>query len=409
MNEYTITCIFVCLHRQVILFEWNCTNYSPVKHTKSAQWTAVSWGPFVTSRLGVQGGCYRTFVPWCSELCRNVHIHFSSARRQVKTESVSQCLCVVAAASGSGSDGGRGSLGDEIRKALANNNTASAAASGALAKRALSGGDAATDELGESSDTQSAGGGSSSSARHGRHLAHVTYPKDSDKQKLLDLIRPQSNDDVNKRAQLRVKKVTSKKYSDTDSSSSGSEPSSPHFSARPDSFGGGDSVRSSMRSSSAVSSEGRMTIVTESYISDIDTISVTTEPPQETPIMVPHANKPALTSPGASNAKTTTAKTTSKSLKPAAKKANSPDIATAPLPTSPSVLSEYEPAETLVLHKMINHRRGDAGSSDSDSDFTTEQITKVKFRRVSKKGQRSRSPSPESRREEASKTSTSKG
>ncbi len=308
-------------------------------------------------------------------------------------------MCFIVAVSGSGSDGGRSSIGEEIKKALSNNNASPVA-------RRLAGpgpaAGAAGEEVAESSDTQSAGASSPPQRKHHpRQVADVSFPRDSDTQKLFDLIRPKSTEEVDgARTQLQVKKVTSKKYSDSESSTSGSEPGSPNISLRPESsFGCSDSVRSSLRSSSAVSSDGRMTIVTESYISDIDTLSVMSELPQETPIMIPGAKK-ETTAIGGQQAQSRTVSAADAKL-PAQK---SPDpVIERPLSSSQnlnssSTLGEYEPAETLVLHKVINNRRGEGGSSDSEDDFTTEQITKVKFRRVSKRsGPRSRSPSPESR------------
>ena len=286
----------------------------------------------------------------------------------------------------------------------------------------------APDELGESSDTQSMGTASSPRYRkhnhHPRDISDVTYPKDSDRQKLFDLIRPKSVDEAEASPQLQVKKVVSKKYSDSESSTSGSEPSSPNISTRPDSsFGYSDSVRSSIRSSSAVSSDGRMTIVTESCISDIDTLSMMSEMPQETPIMVPRANQEKMSTAnhkssntsihsggGRSTSNVTNLPTCSASntFKSSDSVIDHPSHSSQSL-NSNSTLDDYEPAETVVVHKVISSRRRDSMSSDSDEDFTTEQITKVKFRRVSKKGQWSRSPSPESRQgQSSSKTSTPK-
>ena len=272
---------------------------------------------------------------------------------------------------------------------------------------------ATQDELGESSDTQSMG--AASSPRHRKHnhyardISDVSYPKDSDRQKLLDLIHPKSADEV-EASPHQVKRVVSRRYSESDSSSSGSEPSSPNVSIRPESsFCYSDSVRSSIRSSSAVSSDGRMTIVTESCISDIDTISMMSEMPQETPIMVPGANQEKVTSANHLSASTSVhsvgalPRSGSSTFKSSDSVIDHPSHSSQ-IVKSNSSLDEYEPAETVVVHKVINNRRRDSMSSDSDDDFTTEQITKVKFRRVSKKGPRSRSPSPES----SSKTSTSK-
>ena len=273
---------------------------------------------------------------------------------------------------------------------------------------------ATQDEPDESSDTQSMGAASSPRHRkhnhHARDISDVSYPKDSDRQKLLDLIHPKSADEVEASPPRQVMRVVSRRYSESDSSSSGSEPSSPNISIRPESsFGYSDSVRSSIRSSSAVSSDGRMTIVTESCISDIDTISMMSEMPQETPIMVPGANEEKVTSANHVSASTSVhsvgalPRNGSSTFKSSDSVIDHPSHSSQ-IVNSNSTLDEYEPAETVVVHKVINNRRRDSMSSDSDDDFTTEQITKVKFRRVSKKGPRSRSPSPES----SSKTSTSK-
>ena len=236
------------------------------------------------------------------------------------------------------------------------------------------------------------------------------------------MIRPKFADEVDARPQLQVRKVTSTKCYDSDSSSSGSESSSPNISTRPESsFGRSDSVRSSIRSSSAVSSDGRVTVVTESCISDIDTISMMSEMPEESPVMVPHANHEKVTtanhvspstsvlSGGGSLLSEITSlppRSASNTLKSVNSVIDHPSQSSQIL-NSNSTLDEYEPAETIVVHKLVNNRRHESMSSDSDDDFTTEQITKVKFRRVSKRSQRSRSPSPESHQEQSSsKTST---
>ncbi len=264
-------------------------------------------------------------------------------------------------------------------------------------------------EEAESSDTQSM----DTSPRHPRtkptsDISDVTYPKESDTQKLFDLMGVKKKNQnaptvAADQKKLQVQQVTPRNF-DSGSSSSGSEPSSPQLSMRTESaFGYSDSIRSSIRSSSVISSEGNMTIVTESCISDIDTVSIMSEVPQETPILVPGKSLNTATNhvlPSETNNQPIDVD-------------DSPDsvINKPPLPTPTQSLSpdDYVPAETIVVHKLTSTPRRDSMSSDSDEEMTTEQITRVKFVRVSKKDQRSRSPSPPSNSKHKQKPQISKG
>lgn len=126
---------------------------------------------------------------------------------------------------------------------------------------------------GEVSDTQSA---SESTPRSSYRYSEVAYPKESDKLLLLNLLGQQPPPPLSPRQQQTVvRRVITRRVSDSSSDDErGSAPSSPQFSHRTDSeYAASDSVRSSLRSTSAVSSDGRITVVTEtaSVISGIST------------------------------------------------------------------------------------------------------------------------------------------
>ncbi|ELU00293.1 hypothetical protein CAPTEDRAFT_217675, partial [Capitella teleta] len=94
---------------------------------------------------------------------------------------------------------------------------------------------------------------------------HAAFPQEDDKKLLMELIRGRKASPSHMDAQrVQVRKVRTKKYADSDSSS-GSERSSPLLSSRNESmFTHTDSLRSS-----TISSEGRITMVTDT-ISDLD-------------------------------------------------------------------------------------------------------------------------------------------
>ena len=161
------------------------------------------------------------------------------------------------------------SVNEEVKRVLTNNN-----ASPKTARRTRS-----NEEQGESSDTQSM---EAMSPTRGRpKIDDAAFPREQDKALLMDLIgaKPLLGPPRTPEAQtVEVKRVSSQRYAASDSSSdeeaSNSAPSSPQFSLRTDSmFDRSESVRSSLRSTSAQSSEGRITLVTDnaSVISDIST------------------------------------------------------------------------------------------------------------------------------------------
>lgn len=140
-------------------------------------------------------------------------------------------------------------LSEEVKRVLSNNNALP--------------GHGAHDEA-ECSDTQSM---ECPFPHHLRGVAaeHAAFPQEDDKKLLMELIRGRKASPSHMDAQrVQVRKVRTKKYADSDSSS-GSERSSPLLSSRNESmFTHTDSLRSS-----TISSEGRITMVTDT-ISDLD-------------------------------------------------------------------------------------------------------------------------------------------
>ena len=151
------------------------------------------------------------------------------------------------------------SVGDEVKRVLTNNN-ASPAHKRTTSRHSRSSG-------GETSDDGSA------------NIHKVGFPKDSDQRRLMDLVRSISNksDSDSGSGHVTVKRVTSRHYGDTDSDSSSSSESD-HEAQRsplprrgresePSSMPASrtDSVRSSIRSSSAVSSEQSTALVESEY------------------------------------------------------------------------------------------------------------------------------------------------
>ena len=152
-------------------------------------------------------------------------------------------------------DGVGNPICDELRKVLTNNNTSPKSQS---SHRSIS-----SSVDGESSDTQSM---DASSPRRQEHT-NVLFPKDSDNQRLQDLMKMKnkimhtvnvaagSKEEIyNEPSVIRVRKVVNRGY-DSDSSSSDSVPDSSTVSQRTESAFSGDyysdSVRSSLRSSTS--------------------------------------------------------------------------------------------------------------------------------------------------------------
>ena len=190
----------------------------------------------------------------------------------------------------------------------------------------------------------------------------IMAPKATDQERLNDLMKVKGI--VNAADQpnnVHVRKIKSKKYqSDSDTSSSESGPSSPHLSAQTESaFSYGESQRSSMRSSSAVSSDGHITMVTESYISDRESLqSFNTERGSPKPRR-------------SASMRSRTSRTGNLS--------------------SDSVIENPSHSSQIMEDSLDNTPKHDSMSSDSEEEFTTEQLTKVKFRRMST-NRRSKSP-----------------
>ena len=152
------------------------------------------------------------------------------------------------------------SLTEEVKRALYHNNNPNSSTR------------SATD--GENSDTQSTEG-----LPPTKRLDRVAFPEEEDKQLLMELMKGRRQDaDQSMLGQhhVEVKRVTSNRYRDSDSESD-SCPSSPRLSSRNESmFARTDSPRSSIRSS-GVSSDGRITIVTDvGGLSDMEVASVDT-------------------------------------------------------------------------------------------------------------------------------------
>lgn len=127
----------------------------------------------------------------------------------------------------------------------------------------------------ESSDTQSTEMGPTI-GRFQHQMQDVAFPRDSDRARLENLISGKPAP-----AMADAKRAA-------DSSSSESEPNTPNMSARSNksAFTYEDSLRSSGRSASpvsAISSEGRMTMVTERDISDIESLRSARSNPDDSP------------------------------------------------------------------------------------------------------------------------------
>ena len=237
----------------------------------------------------------------------------------------------------------------------------------------------------ESSDTQSME--LESPRRKGHHseddgARYSAFPRESDHQMLLELMgsrpRPQiaaQNGEVMRTQHIQVK---SRRFSDSDSSTdSGSAPSSPQFSRRTGSTCTvSDSLRSSIRSSSAPSSDGRITMVTDyiSQSSDFDTYSLSTVSMQGSPNL--GRNSAVSLCPGASG------KTQRKEHSSVDKRSMDSAI------EQPSHSSQFDSGEEPGLGVFtIKVQKGTAPSSDSSSDTeqedVTERFTQIHFKKVS--------------------------
>lgn len=158
-------------------------------------------------------------------------------------------------------------LADEVKRVIKTNNASPTSEHS----------EASAGTIEENSDTQSMEAGPTHSFMH-----DLGFPTDADRKKLVNLLhrKPEegSPSQIQTQSNVQVRHVSSARYR-SDSSSSGSEPSSPRTSVRTDSVFSesmhSSSMRSSARSSSAVSSDGRITVVT-----DFDSQSMQESPTQ---------------------------------------------------------------------------------------------------------------------------------
>ena len=205
----------------------------------------------------------------------------------------------------------------------------------------------------------------------------AAFPQDTDRQLLMDLIRPGMAGGSPKQGTVQVRRVSTQRYQ-SDSSSSGSEPNSPQLSHKDSMFS--DSVRSSIRSSrsSAADSLGGITVVT-----DYDAQS-----------MVSYQDTPDLLR-------------TNNALSPLAKRnppltkeidRRSPDSVidhpsnSSQIGDSSSTLSEDPDVYTVTVVR----RRQDSGSSGSEGEFVTQRVTQIRHPSTSRDTHRTTSPAPSS-------------
>lgn len=240
---------------------------------------------------------------------------------------------------------GSTTVAEEVKRVLSNNNTSPKS-------------QRSTSPLEELSDTQSQADATSPRRSKRAHDSdEAAFPQETDRALLLELIRPKRSNGPIPENRVDIKRVSSARYKDSDSSS-GSEASSPQMSSRQDSaFTHSDSLRSSMRSqtSSIPSSEGRMTIVT-------DTGSQLDYPTADTQSWLEPSPRP------------------SRRTQP-----QPPHYGAKPNPALDAAQGTY----TVTVSRDPE--------ASSGEEYDEEQITKIKFKRVSiKRGAtRSRSPSPE--------------
>ena len=275
------------------------------------------------------------------------------------------------------------SIGQEVKRALTNNN--------APPKSPLSPiGD------GESSDTQSMEDNYSPRRQLQKDLEGTAYPRDSDRQKLFDLIRPklpESAEFSNGRSAtvpqvtVQVKQVSSNRYCDSDSSSDSEHGGDPSSSQQQrlrmtDSFLNSESMRSSFRSTiSAVSSDGPNTVVTEG-ISDLDIPTCSSASVSPTIFR----KDVTATSHDDKDARRDRQYDGDKSLSNPSASSLGADglLGISPTQSKNEIrdISEKQP-KPVVSRRALAKQETVVDSSDSDGEFTTEQITRMKFRRVS--------------------------
>ena len=277
------------------------------------------------------------------------------------------------------------SIGQEVKRALTNNN--------APPKSPLS---PVSVGDGESSDTQSMEDNYSPRRQLQKDLEGMAYPRDSDRQKLFDLIRPKlpESEFSNGRGgaavpqvTVQVKQVSSNRYCDSDSSSDSEHGGDASSSSQQrlrmtDSFLNSESVRSSFRSTiSAVSSDGLNTVVTDG-ISDLDIPTCSSASVSPT-IFRKDVTAPSHVDKDAKRERQYDGDAASLSTP----SASGGDGLLGVSPTQSKneirdVVSEKQP-KPVVMRRALAKQETAVDSSDSDGEFTTEQITRMKFRRVS--------------------------
>ncbi len=230
------------------------------------------------------------------------------------------------------------------------------------------------------------------------------FPQDEDKQLLMELIRPKktlSDENV-----VQVRKISSHRYKDSDSDSD-SAPSSPLMSSHHESsmLTQTDSLRSSMHSSSAVSSDGHMTLVTEmGGMSDMEVASV--DIPYSQYHSSPYSSR-KMADQGELRMDSYGKKQNSKKSPHKESVDGTPSRTKQPSPSrskhghgkdqrKPNTYPAVGAVTTGT--KIADEQSKQATEAD---EYDTEALTKVRFHRMSVKG-RSRSPSPRSQARETS-------
>lgn len=170
----------------------------------------------------------------------------------------------------------------------------------ALAKGSSRDQSSSPEHEGESSDTQSMEAQTPRRPVKKTDARDAAFPKDSEKIMLLDLLGGPSIAPINaynsnppkrpepvQTSNVHIQRVSTRRYSDssTGESEGVSGPSSPQFSHRTESeYAPSESINSSFRSTSAISSDGRCTMVTDN-VSVISGISTAPPSMHESPVL----------------------------------------------------------------------------------------------------------------------------
>ena len=193
----------------------------------------------------------------------------------------------------------------------------------------------------------------------------IAVPRDRDREKLRMLMMKDSN--LSDDSSQKGKKGTTRVYESDSSSSSASVENSPHLSSRTaDSafVGGESSVRSSMRS--IASSAGRISMVTEMNVSDIEVQSMTSAnaSPSMRLRVKPHQNDSVPNS------------------------HDETDMGPIRTPRGGHKQKNMNNEKTITNNGRAGDRRLNGSEqlrADSDSDFEVEELTQIKFKRISTK------------------------